>query len=233
MNISRIYAKFTLMADKVYRQAMLFASKHRVVRCHHLLKAAQETIRESQSTAAEDRHSTNMNQDNVFAEKLRHALKNGQSSFNEFTVQDLAGSVDSPMTNSPAMRRALELAFDRSEGNPITASHLVLMTLACWNEESPSGPFDEGYRRTIGELFHSLGLESLPAFQFKDMAINPPSTEAVGKTKACSPYDLDELIGPAITSDDMIDLYLTMKQETDYAKRAWLASRLEYLRTRG
>lgn len=219
MHVSQIYARFSPQVDLLFRRAMALASRHRVVRVHHVVAA--------EAGQAEVSEKSDAGQTAVClpAEWIRQA---GAS-----VEQDPAGSLDSPMSNSPTMRRVLLLACERAGGDLILPSHLVAIALCCWGEERPPGQADG---RQIGEFCRSLGVRPLPAFEFAVPAATPPSiTDRDDSVSIPAPTveELEAMIGPAVTTDDLINLYMQMRAATDPAHRDRLARKLSYLRDHG
>ena len=229
MNISQIYAKFSPLTDRLYRKAMLLAARHRVLRCHHLLSAAVELINDKDPEIPADSKMYGFNDDPDWHADILVVLREHEMALKKGVTQDQEGCLDSPMTNSRAMRHVLELCSRQKNQSSIYPSLLILMTLACWSEEPVLGPTSKAYRNRIGKLFCSLHIEPLPAFAVTKQSgkatlegdVNPTITK------------LENLIGQPVTADDLIDLYLQMKAETDPLRKAQLAERLEYLQKHG
>lgn len=219
MHISQVYARFSAPVDLLFRRAMGLASRHRVVRVHHVLAAEAGDVEGGEKTDA------NQAIVSLTAEWIRQATASVE--------QDPDGCLDSPMSNSPTMRRVLQLACERASGDLILPSHLVAMALCCWGDERPPGQADG---RQVGEFCQSLGVRPLPAFEFQVTAAAPPSiTDRDDSVSIPVPTveELEAMIGPAVTADDLISLYMEMKAAADSRRREWLAWKLSYLRDRG
>ena len=213
-DISRIYSTFSVATDRLFRQAMLRASRHRVLRVHHIVCATGDT----------DGNSNAQSSGGVTPELPETWIHLARDRVDE----DPTGSLDTPMTNSPTIRRGLQLAWSRREGGEILPNHLVAVCLMCWRDEQPAGIVD---RDEVRDFVSKMGTTHLPGFA-PVMSTSPTINETT-PIRIPSVEDLATLVGPAPTADDLIDLYLECEREADPVRKARLKLRLDYLTHRG
>lgn len=220
MHVSQIYARFSPQVDFLFRRAMTLASRHRMVRVHHLIAAAGGLAGAGGDEQAEQ-----------FVGKLPVEWVQQAAASVE---QDPTGCMDSPLTNSPTMRRVLQLACDRAGNDPIRPCHLLAMALCCWGEERPAS---RANARQVGDFCRSLAVRPLPAF---DLAAGQTAAsdgadplQEADLTPTPSAEELEAMIGPPVTSDDLIRLYIKMKTAGDPTVKQRLADLLAYLRDSG
>lgn len=218
MHISHIYAKLSPDSDKLFRQSMALASRHRIVRVHHVI-AASEAILQPMGQAA----------DGADASCIRWL---GEARL--LAGSEPAGCLDAPLTNSPTMRRVLELAHDRAATGLILPSHLLAMALCCWSEEHPPGPTCQKTARSdVAKACRQLGVRPVSSMWFADQDAVGAEDDETDEIPTPTADELEVMIGPAVTADDLICLYMKMKAAQDPAERDRLAARLSYLRDRG
>ena len=211
MDIARIYAKFTPDTDVLYRRAMALAARHRVLRVHHVLKAAvavdfdKATVdgarpNRSDAMKAKDEPKTcEESEDSPVAADLvglLHSIRQYAGHLSALVAGDRTGCLDTPLTNSPTMRRVLQSAAMASPYlSCLRPWHLVKHALMRWPEEVPAGP----------------------------------AAVVTGFDRAPTATELEAIIGPAITDIDLEALRLAISKERDRDRRAWLAYKLYYL----
>ena len=235
MDISQIYAHFQADADQLYRRAMLLSTRSRVVRVHHLLHAALDLAVNRSAGAeptlpADQRRGTSDERVVGFLEPFRAQLA-------RHFEQDPTGCLDTPMTNSPAVRQVLQLSYDRREGDAIRPSQLVTMGACSWEDETPPGPRGDAYWRQVSQFACSLGIMPPPGCDLTrgrdedDQAGSLFFTDAEPELpRAPATQELLELIGPTVTEVDLARLAGEFQREQDLRKRAWFAYKLAYLR---
>ena len=238
MQVSRIYACFAADTDRLYRSAMALAARHRIVRVHHLLRAATDGVSRAEPHELDEsslaRGTASAEDDNQAAS----VLTPWRETLLRVIQADPAGSLDAPLTNSVAMRRVLQLAYDRRDDGPIRPAHLVAMGLSCWAEETPPGPRSDEYRLAVSQFVRSLAIAPLPTFNVgdgQDEQVRPAADVATQAAEVPAPTakELEQLIGPAVTERDIIELQQAIDRESDTVRRAWLVYKLAYLRDRG
>lgn len=222
MNVSRVYARFSPPADMLFRQAMAAAGRHRVVRVHHLIAASGD---------GQGCVSAGVSRD---PGPVVPPLWTTQAT--QTCDRDPAGCLDAPLSNSPTIRRVLNLAADRAGHDvfPILPAHLLAMAACCWEEESPPYRPDSA---KVANLCLTLGVPPLPAYASHSKPSAAESVTEAGEdrldTRVPTVEELEAMFAPAVTAEDLLRLYMDMQETQDPARREWLAWKLFYLRERG
>ncbi len=201
VDIALIYARFAADTDTLYRRAMALAARHRVLRVHHLLQA---TLDRKKATLCSSTDGSG-HPDDQGLEAVMGVLEENRSQLARMVEQEAAGCLDTPMTNSPTMRRVLQSAASDAGSGQIVPRHLVSCALARWSEETPS--------------------LQLSASAITGIACDPGTRD----TQAPSVAELEEMIGPPVSDQDIQALRAELALELDPQRRAWLAYKLYYL----
>lgn len=216
--LSRIYGRFDGMTKRIFRRAMMLATRSRVVRCHHVLLAiGQAAARQTWKDRPELP---------TWAEAFLSVFGHWGTILAACLAQDKSGPLEAPMVNSPAVDRVLEVSAALSP-RAIGPGDLLAATVLCWPDEARPCPANEPMTEKLLKL---LGID--PNWRAAPRASDPQESEAAVPARAPSLEELEEMIGPAVTNDELIGMHVAIQSTSDPDQRQRLREKLAYL-TRG